>query len=70
MMMLSHWLAVIPCSKNVSFKRQNSRILRRPQDDRKSGGIVIQRPPPINVILGPPKDLAVLPFYEAFANIG
>jgi hypothetical protein len=70
MTILSHWLAVIPCSKNGSSKRQNIQILRRPQYDRKSGRIVIKRPSPINVILRPPKDLAVLPFYEAFANIG
>ena len=31
---------------------------------------VCKRPQNLNVILRPPKDLAVLPFDEAFTNIG
>jgi hypothetical protein len=46
---------------------QNSQILRRPQDDRKREASY-QGLHPIFVILRPPKDLAVLPFDEAFAN--
>jgi hypothetical protein len=55
----------------------NSQILRRPQDDSKKGresslGCCCSSPglPPIIVILRPPKDLAVLSFDEAIANIG
>ena len=63
------------------FKRQNSQILRRPQDDSKRGeqssqsrsrrlfrhcikkGLCIDNHP-VNVILRPPKDLAVLSLYS------
>ena len=42
-------------------KEQNIQVPRRPQDDIDLGAAVILRPP---------KDLAVQPFDEVFANIG